>query len=194
MDGLMSIGEMARRLGVSVVTLRRWDRLSKLKPTLRTAGGHRRYGAAPAAATGKTLLYARVSCSDQKDDLERQKSRLMQHAEAMGWSECELIADLGSGLNFRKRGLLWLLDLLLGRSVCRLVVENKDRLLRFGADLVFRLCHCLGIEDAVVDTPADRSFEADLARDVLEIITVFSARLYGARSAARRKNTALTAI
>lgn len=118
----------------------------------------------------------------------------MHHAKAMGWLDCELIGDLGSGLNFRKRGLLRLLDLLVGRSVCRLVVENKDRLLRFGADLVFRLCRCLGIEVAVVDAPADRSFEADLARDVLEIITVFSARLYGARSAARRKNTAPAAI
>ena len=156
MEGLMTIGQMARRLGVAVVTLRRWDRLGKLKPTLRTAGGHRRYGVAPAASAGKTLLHARVSCSDQKDDLERQKARLMHHAAATGWSDCELIAELGSGLNFRKRGLLRLLDLVLGRSASRLVVENKDRLLSFGADLVFRLCRCLGIEVAVVDAPADR--------------------------------------
>jgi len=66
MIGLVPIGEMARSLGVAVVTLRRWERSGKLKPTLRTAGGHRRYGElAGTAAAGKTVLYARVSCSDR---------------------------------------------------------------------------------------------------------------------------------
>ena len=86
MIGLLPIGEMARSLGVAVVTLRRWERSGKLKPTLRTAGGHRRYGElAGTAAAGKTVLYARVSCSDQKADLERQKARLLAHAAKNGW-------------------------------------------------------------------------------------------------------------
>jgi predicted site-specific integrase-resolvase len=150
-------------------------------------GGHRRYGE-PAATSenGVTILYARVSCSDQKDDLERQKARLKAHAERNGWDKCELIADLGSGLNFKKRGLLRLLDMLLRGSVSRLVVENKDRLLRFGAELVFRLCAARGVEVIIVDAPDKPTFEVDLARDVIEIITVFSAKLYGARSAKRR--------
>jgi predicted site-specific integrase-resolvase len=183
----MSIGEMAHRLGVAVVTLRRWEREGKLLPTTRTMGGHRRYGE-PAATSenGVTILYARVSCSDQKDDLERQKARLKAHAERSGWDKCELIADLGSGLNFKKRGLLRLLDMLLRGNVSRLVVENKDRLLRFGAELVFRLCAARGVEVIIVDAPDKPTFEVDLARDVIEIITVFSAKLYGARSAKRR--------
>jgi len=176
MIGLLPIGEMARSLGVAVVTLRRWERSGKLKPTLRTAGGHRRYGElAGTAAAGKTVLYARVSCSDQKADLERQKARLLAHAAKNGWEGCEPIADLGSGLNFRKRGLLRLLDMLLRGKVSRLVIENKDRLLRFGAGLVFRLCAVMGVAVVIVDAPGQASFEADLARDVLEIITVFSA-------------------
>ena len=90
-------------------------------------------------------------------------------------------------MNFRKRGLLRLLDMILNKRISRLVLENKDRLLRFGAELVFRLCNAQGIEVIVIeDTP--RSFEANLARDVLEIITVFSSRLYGARSAKRRNH------
>jgi putative resolvase len=163
-DGLVSIGEMARRLGVSVATLRRWDREGRLRPVLRTPGGHRRYGEVSAAGErpDRTVCYARVSCADQRDDLERQKVRLAAHAAAQGWPEVEGIADLGSGMNHKKRGLLRLLGLVLNGAVRRVVV----------------------------DAPAERNFEGDLARDVLEIITVFSARLYGSRSAARRRRTA----
>ena len=191
---MVPIGEMARSLGVAVVTLRRWERSGKLKPALRTAGGHRRYGElAGTAAAGKTVLYARVSCSDRKSDLERQKARLLAHAAKNGWEYCELIADLGSGLNFRKRSLLRLLDMLLRGKVARLVIGNRDRLLRFGAELVFRLCAVMRVEVVIVDAPGQSSFEADLARDVLEIITVFPAKLYGARSAKRRRDEAVPA-
>ncbi len=187
MDGLFGIGEMARRLGVTVATLRRWDKEGRLKPTTRTLGGHRRYGEAKQSTSTRTVLYARVSSHDQKDDLERQKARLNAHATSCGWTDCEVISDLGSGLNFRKRGLLRLLNLIIRGDIVRLVIENKDRLLRFGADLLFRLCAARGIEVVIVEADAKPSFEADLARDVLEIITVFSARLYGARSAGRKR-------
>ena len=184
---LFSIGEMARRLGVAVVTLRRWDREGKLKPTLVTCGGHRRYGTVPEAPNSNlTVLYARVSCHDQKQDLERQTERLVGFADTNGWDETEVIADLGSGLNFKKRGLLRLLNLILERRMSRLVLENKDRLLRFGSELLFRLCAAQGIEVVVIEAKP-QSFEADLARDVLEIITVFSSRLYGARSSGRKR-------
>ena len=148
-----------------------------------------------AAGTGARAGAAswRVSCSDQKADLERQKARLLAHAAKNGWEGCEPIADLGSGLNFRKRGLLRLLDMLLRGKVARLVIENKDGLLRFGAELVFRLCAVMGVAVVIVDAPGQSSFEADLARDVLEIITVFPAKLYGARSAKRRRGDAVPA-
>ena len=185
----VSIGEMARRLGVAVVTLRRWDREGKLKPLFRTIGGHCRYGdAVEKPDSDLTVLYSRVSCHDQKPDLERQAVRLAAFAAENGWLKTEVISDLGSGLNFRKRGLLRLLDMILNKRISRLVLENKDRLLRFGAELVFRLCVAQGIEVIVIeDTP--RSFEVNLARDVLEIITVFSSMLYGARSAKRRNHS-----
>ncbi len=199
MGVLFSIGEMASRLGVAVVTLRRWDREGRLKPTLRTLGGHRRYGEVTQSASTRTVLYARVSSHDQKADLDRQKVRLSAYAEAHGWSDCEVISDLGSGLNFRKRGLLRLLDLIVRGAIARLVIENKDRLFRFGtdllfrfgADLLFRLCAARGIDVVIVEADVKPSFEVDLARDVLEIITVFSARLYGARSAGRKRQVAV---
>ena len=94
----------------------------------------------------------------------------------------EVIRDLGSGMNYRKKGLQRLLDLILRRQMKRLVLTHKDRLLRFGAELVFALCERQGIEIVMIHQGEQPNFEEELAQDVLEIITVFSARLYGARS------------
>lgn len=125
-----------------------------------------------------TLAYARVSSHDQKEDLTRQVERLKSFCTANGWV-FEVIQDLGSGMNYKKK---WLQDLL-GRiclgEVERLVVTHKDRLLRFGADLVFSLCDRFGTEVVLIEAAEDPSFESELVQDVLEIITVFSARLYG---------------
>ena len=101
---MVTIGEMARRLGVSVPTMRRWDREGHMKPASRTVGNHRRY-ALPDGSAGhdrKTIIYARVSSHDQKSDLERQKERLVKHAAAQGWEKVEAITDLGSGMNCKK--------------------------------------------------------------------------------------------
>lgn len=183
---LLTISQMAKALGVSTPTLRRWDRAGTLQPHSRTLGGHRRYAEPGITQTeGVTVCYARVSTSEQRSDLERQQARLAAYAEQQGWENIELIADIGSGLNCRKKGLLRLIDLLLKRKVKRLVIEHKDRLMRFAADLVFRICQSLGVE-VTVTKQEDTSFENDLARDVLAIITVFSARLYGSRSHGRK--------
>ncbi len=85
-------------------------------------------------------------------------------------------------MNYRKKGLQELLDLILRKRIRRLVLTHKDRLLRFGAELVFTLCELQGIEIVIIHAGEQPSFEEELATDVLEIITVFSARLYGARS------------
>jgi putative resolvase len=186
---MLTIGAMARRLGVSVVTLRRWDRTGRFASSGRTAGNHRRY-AEPAIGTGElrqTILYARVSSHDQKADLERQKQRLLEHAEEQGWRDVTAITDLGSGMNCRKAGLLRLLGMVCSGEAARVVVENKDRLLRFGTDLLAWLCARHRCELVVVEQAARRSPEETLAHDVLEVITVFTSRLYGARSAGRRR-------
>ena len=138
----MTIGETAKVLGVSITTLRRWEKEGRLQPDEITPGGHRRYDVAklrPALyrlqrSDRKTVAYARVSSQGQKADLERQKQVLELYCASQGWT-FKVISDLGSG--------------------------NQGE---------------------------DSSFEEDLAKDVLEIITVFSARLYGSRS---RKNQKL---
>ena len=137
-------------------------------------------------ADAPTVCYARVSSHDQKADLDRQHEMLETYCAAKGW-RTEVIRDLGSGMNYRKQGLQHLLTLILRRQMRRLVLTHKDRLLRFGAELVFALCEIQGIEIVIIHTGDQPTFEEELAQDVLEIITVFSARLYGGRSKKHRK-------
>ena len=90
-------------------------------------------------------------------------------------------------MKYHKPGLQDLIERILRRQIRRLVITHKDRLLRFGAELVFTLCELQGIEVVIVHKGEQPSFEDELAQDVLEIITVFSARLYGSRSEKHRK-------
>jgi excisionase family DNA binding protein len=188
MDKLMTIREAGELLGVSNTTLRRWEKTGKLIPE-RTMGNRRRYRMSQINPSmvrkteqeRKTVAYARVSSHDQKDDLERQKQALELYCSTQGWT-FELISDLGSGMNYHKKGLKHLLDEIMDGRVSRLVVTHKDRLLRFGAELVFAICEARNVEVVILNRGEDTSFEEDLAKDVLEIITVFSARLYGSRS------------
>ena len=97
-----------------------------------------------------TLAYARVSSADQKKDLERQKTVLEMYCATQGWN-FELISDLGSGMNYRKKGLQSLLQKLLNGKIERLVITHKDRLLRFGAELIFSVCEMKGVEVVIVN-------------------------------------------
>ena len=182
-----SIGEAAKKLGVSISTLRRWEKEGRLVAE-RTSKGHRRYRLdqlmrveSSDASKRITLGYARVSSHDQKDDLMRQKEALQLFCAQRGWS-FEIIEDLGSGMNYRKKGLIELLNRLLSGEIERLVLTHKDRLLRFGAELIFSICEIKRTEVVIINQSQETRFEEELAKDVLEIITVFSARLYGARS------------
>ncbi|WP_414587050.1 IS607 family transposase [Scytonema sp. PCC 10023] len=180
----ISISEAAKLKGVSASTLRRWEAEGKLIPE-RTENGNRRYdigqllGIKPDNAL--TVGYARVSSHEQKEDLERQKQVLEIFCATNGWS-FEIIEDLGSRLNYSKRGLQRLIRLITDNQVERLVLTDTDRLLRFGSELIFSLCEHFGCEVVIINRTEDGSFEEHLAKDVLEIITVFSARLYGSRS------------
>jgi putative resolvase len=90
-------------------------------------------------------------------------------------------------MNYKKKGLIRLIKLITSDRVERLVLTHKDRLLRFGSDLIFTLCEQFGTEVIIINRSDDSTFEEDLASDVLEIITVFSARLYGSRSQKNKK-------
>jgi putative resolvase len=190
MGNMLTISETAQALGVSMKTLRRWDRDGLLKPTEVTPGGHRRYDLTKIQTMRfrpvgqpdrKTVAYARVSSKDQQTDLERQIHLLELYCASQGWTY-EVISDLGSGMNYQKKGLKRLLEGIINGEVQRLVITHKDRLLRFGAELVFAICEARECEVVIINQGKDSSFEEDLAKDVLEIIEVFGARLYGSRS------------
>ena len=193
-ESLLNIGDAAKLLGVAESTMRRWEKEGKLIPDERTAGNQRRYRLSslrPEMSRGvdydrKTIAYARVSSHDQKDNLERQKQLLEMFCASNGW-KYEIISDLGSGMNHHKKGLKGLLEDILENNVGRLVITHKDRLLRFGAELVFAICEAKDVEVVIMNKGEDSSFEEDLAKDVLEIITVFTARLYGSRSKKNKK-------
>ncbi len=190
MSRYVSIGEAAQIKGVSIETLRNWEEKAILVPE-RTEGGHRRYKLTDLVGVNPeqpkiTIAYARVSSHDQKSDMERQSLVLSAYCESQGW-KYQLIQDLGSGLNYKKKGLRKLISLILDEEIDRLVITNKDRLLRFGSELIFSLCEHFGIEVLMLNRQSDSSDEEDLAKDVLEIITVFSARLYGSRSHKNQK-------
>ncbi|WP_405366519.1 IS607 family transposase [Ruminobacter sp.] len=199
MNKIISIGQAAKMLGVHVQTLRNWEKSGKLKPDSISPGGTRRYNSDTIMRiSGReliqiekddrvTIAYARVSSQDQKEDLKRQAQVLELYCAEHGY-RYELITDLGSGMNYYKKGLTSLINRILGDGVKRLVLTHKDRLLRFGAELIFSICEAKGVEVVIINKGEDKaSFEEDLAKDVLEIITVFSARLYGSRSGKNRK-------
>ena len=176
MNRLIKIGEAAILLGITVQILRRWERTGQLLPDKKTIGGTRYYNIDRLLGVTKkeaslTYAYARVSSQDQKQDLQRQKERLEIYCAAHGWSY-EVIADLGSGMNYKKKGLKKLLDAILSKKIKRLVLTHKDRLLRFGAELIFTLCEIHHVEVVIINQGEDSSFEEDLAKDVLEIMAI----------------------
>ena len=196
----LSIGQAAALLGVSVSTLRRWELEGFLLPAYRTLGGHRRF----ALATLETLFlndapivdnsscviaYARVSSHDQKKDLETQKEKLEAYCRNH-FDQYHVISDLGSGLNYRKPGLKKLLRAIFLRQTQHIVLNHKDRLLRFGSEIIFDLCKHFGVKVTILEKREDLKFEEELAADVIELMTVFSSRLYGKRSHLNRKKVA----
>ncbi|WP_226585932.1 IS607 family transposase [Microseira wollei] len=197
LEDLVQIGEAAKIRGVSIDTLRRWERSGKLKAT-KTEGGHRRYRVADLLKIDNpcpqkyTVIYGRVSTPDKKEDLARQIGLLELYCQQHGWKEIYTLKDIGSGLNYRKRGLLKLIDLLQRDEVGRLLITDKDRLLRFGSELIFTLCENNGAEVIILNKPSDIEPEQELVEDVLAVITVMSARLYGKRS--RRNLKAMQAM
>jgi putative resolvase len=162
---LASIGEAAKYLGISTQTLRRWERTGKIPPANRTIGDQRRYDLGklcPQAfqlekSKDKTIGYARVSSFDQKADLERQEKMLELYCAARGWS-FELISDLGSGMNYQKRGLKKLIRAILEQKISRIVLTHKDRLLRFGAELIFSLCEMRSVEIVIINKGSEPNF------------------------------------
>ncbi|MCM0592606.2 MAG: IS607 family transposase [Gloeotrichia echinulata IR180] len=172
--------EAAKILGVHVSSLRRWENEGKLR-AIRTPGGQRRFvleeveKVAGVSRTVRTVCYGRVSTNGQQDDLQRQLEHLRtRHPEA------EIISEVGSGLNFKRKKFLAILERIIDGDIQRLVIAHPDRLVRFGFELVKWLCTKFECELLVLN---DRKLspEQELVQDMLSIIHCFSSRLYGLR-------------
>jgi putative resolvase len=191
----LPIGKVAKEIGVTLDTLRRWEKEGKITSE-RTPGGHRRYDLDQVLAyvnqkRNKTIEkvavgYARVSTAKKKDDLERQKQVLELYCASKGW-KYRILEDIGSGLNYDKKGLKELIRLIETNQISHLVLNYKDRLLRFGSEIIFEMCRIRGIEVVVLNEDEQKTYEEELVEDVLAIITVFSAKLYGSRSHKNKK-------
>ena len=186
---LISIGKVDTLIGVSISTLRRWEGENYLLPEYRTKGGHRRYCLrhikemflGQSFEDRINVGYARVSSSDQRDDLIRQ-SKIVEDYLATKNLDFLLMSDVGSGLNTEKRGIKKLLDLILQGRVNQLVLTHEDRLLRFGNNIFFQVCRFMGTSVTVLFQTDHKSFELKLAQDVIAIMTSACAKLYGRRA------------
>ncbi|NEP52797.1 MAG: IS607 family transposase [Moorea sp. SIO3C2] len=164
-------------LGVSERTLRYWEQEGKIK-TIRTPSNQRRYDVDSVLGEVKnkpTIIYARVSTRRQKQDLERQSAFLQGK-----FPNAEVIKDIGSGLNYRRKGLKALLGRVLSRDVSQIVVAHKDRMARFGFELIEWYVTQNGCQIVVLDQ-SNLSPEREMVEDVLAIVHIFSCRLYGLR-------------
>lgn len=156
-------------------------------PARQTATGTILIDEPRAEDVGGVAVYARVSSSDQREDLERQVGRLAAWARAQGLQVTGTVAEVGSGLN-GSRGKLK--RLLADPAVGTVVVEHRERLARFGVEYVEAAMRAQGRRLVVVE---DQEVDDDLVRDITEVLTSMCARLYGRRSARRRAERALVA-
>jgi putative resolvase len=184
----VTIGKVAKEVGVTVETLRAWEKAGKIKSE-RTKGNHRRYeleqisGYANRNKTNckVTAIYVRVSTPSRKNDLDMQRQVLELFCASKGW-QYKIIEDIGSGLNYNKKGLLELIKTIESNQIERIVLNYKDRLLRFGSEIIFEICKYHNVEIIVVNDDESKTYEEELACDVLSVITLFSAKLYGSKS------------
>ena len=175
-------------LGVTAQTLRNWDKEGKLKPTYTKSNGYRYYSEESILSytqerkTKKNLNvigYARVSSKKQSDDLERQVENIKTYLSNK-YETFEIITDIGSGINYNKPGLLKLIEKINKKEVDLIVVLYKDRLLRFGFELVEHFANLNNVKIEILDK-IDKTEDKELVEDLVQIITVFSCKIQGKR-------------
>ena len=179
----------AKRVGVSVKTLQKWDRIGVL-PAKRTITNRRYYTDDDLAAAlrlprvqqkRRTVAYCRVSSQAQKPDLANQRDVLEAFCKQRQIQVDEWIMEIGGGLNFKRKAFLRLIDAILEGQVERVVLAHQDRLARFGYQLLVHLCQTHKAELVVMNTE-ELSPEQELVQDLITITHCFSSRLYGLRN------------
>ena len=190
----MQVREWAKREHLSPYTVWKWCREGTMPvPVEQTPTGmwlihDPKYEATSTASNaGRTVCYARVSSGDQKNDLQRQADRLKAFAINLGVKDAQVVTEIASGVNDKRRALNQLLK---DPTVATIIVEHRDRLARMNAGLIESALEASGRRLIVVD---DTELNDDLARDLTEVLTSFCARLYGRRAAKHKATAALEA-
>ena len=181
--------QFAKLAGVSVKKVQRWDREGRLKPAARTPGNRRLYTPEQLSQVLNrvsktkqvTVAYLRVSSQAQQPDLSNQRAALEQFCIARGIAVNEWISEIGGGLNFKRPKFSDLVDRIVRSELSTLVIAHKDRLVRFGYELLAHLCETHGCQIVVIN-PQSLSPEQELVQDLMTIVHCFSSRLYGLRN------------
>jgi len=191
----LSPSEAAYELGVSTKTLHRWDEAGKLR-TVRTIGNQRRIPIeeiwrlrSQGKRAERCVLYARVSSVRQEQDghLARQTARLREAATARGYEVVQMITEQASSLGERRKGMKKLLSLIGEQAVDVVLIEDPDRLVRFGFGYLEQAFRWKDVRLEVLDAPRHQEPTEELIEDMVTIVTVFAGRLYGQRATGVRK-------
>jgi predicted site-specific integrase-resolvase len=187
-EKLLRPEEASRLLNITQQSLINWSNQGKIE-CIRTKGKHRRFlmsSLVPFASEEidrkneqrkRKICYCRVSTSSQKEDLERQIKFFR-----IKYPEYEIIKDIGSGINFKRKGFKTILDDAIKGNIKEVVVTHKDRLCRFGFELIEGIIQEYSQGQILVLNKKETSPHEELVNDLISIITVFSSRLYGLRS------------
>ena len=186
---MYSIGEFAKLINVTTQTLRNWDKQNKLKPVI-LESGHRRYTNEHLnlingikESTKINVIYCRESTKMQKESLKLQEEKIKEFCISNGIKIDKVISEFGSALNYKRQGLLELIDLITKNKVENLIIYYKDRLVRFGYELFEELSKKYNFKILIIDSSeSNKSKEKEFVDDLISIIHYFSMKLYGSRS------------
>jgi excisionase family DNA binding protein len=193
---LYRTGQVARLLDISPITVFRWVHQGKIVARRNVAGRwlipesevNRLLGIKPVERK-RAVLYARVSSSEQKENLTSQVKRLRSYAEEKGYEIVKVYEEVASGLNENRRKLQSAYGMLREKKADLLLVESKDRLSRFGFDYLKSLAESYSASVEVVNGDVKKDAMQELVEDMISIVTIFSAKLYGLRSQKFRQVT-----
>ena len=183
------VGEFAKLLNVTVKTLQNWDKQGTLK-AYRTPTNQRFYteeqlnqvlgfsNEFQGEKMGLRIGYCRVSTHNQKNSLENQEEYLRSYTNAKGVILDEVFTDIGSGMDYNRGNFNKILELVEARRISEIYVTYKDRFVRFGFDWFNNFCEKHGTKIIILNQPST-SPEQELTEDLLNIVTVFSARSHG---------------
>lgn len=195
-ERFIGIKEASKRLNINAKTLRSWTDRGIIEAFRVDSRGHRKYKESDVAKLMKVDLeatsieelpiavYCRVSSHDQKQkgDLDRQKSRLLEYCISKKYQTEYVFDEVGSGMNDKRSKLLKLMDLAADKKISKVVIEHKDRLIRFNYNILEKFFGTHGVVIEYVDVVLSKSFENELVEDMLTLMASFSAKIYGKRS------------